>query len=263
MTLDGSASSGGKVWYRWLQTQGPKVAHPLGADQAVAQFAVPEGATMLGFVLVVGNTAGVDARSVRRALKTPSATPTPRSRPTPALDQIVTVGRRVDARRRPRASRKGGSASAGSRRAGPRIKDAPRPRGPTCSFVSRGRRGSYQFALLVARGERPGLRRLAGQGQDQGGASQGRGTAPRPTGPRRWRSTNWPGPSLTSIAGRSEVRRRAGPDLRRRCRPDRLVQDLPRSRDRYVAADRCGGPARPCSPGRVDRAASSNPGRPA
>ena len=63
-TLDGSSSSGGRVWYRWLQTQGPRVVID-DPTRPEARFTVPADASTLGFVLVVGNANGVDARSVR------------------------------------------------------------------------------------------------------------------------------------------------------------------------------------------------------
>ncbi len=48
------------MWFRWLQTQGPKVVIE-GPTSPEARFTVPADASMLGFVLVVGNASGVDA----------------------------------------------------------------------------------------------------------------------------------------------------------------------------------------------------------
>ena len=146
MTLDGSASSGGKVWYRWLQTQGPK-AVLRSADQVVAQFVVPEGATMLGFVLVVGNSVGIDARSVQIDLEDTERDAD--SQPLKAdagADQFGTVGRRVvlDGTR---SEPQGRVRFRWVQMAGPRIKDLAAT-GATCSFYPEAV-GSYQFALLV------------------------------------------------------------------------------------------------------------------
>ena len=63
VTLDASGSSGGRVWYRWLQTQGTTVEIE-NNSKAQASFVVPPESSPLGFVLVVGNATGVDAQTV-------------------------------------------------------------------------------------------------------------------------------------------------------------------------------------------------------
>ena len=95
VTLDGSGSSGGRMWYRWLQSQGPKVAIE-GATSPEARFTVPADASMLGFVLVVGNASGVDAKAVTIEVDDPERDGVEQSLKADAGDaQSAKVGRKV------------------------------------------------------------------------------------------------------------------------------------------------------------------------
>ena len=146
VTLDGSASSGGRVWYRWIQTQGPRVTIR-NADQPQANLTVPDDATTLGFVLVVGNAAGVDAKSLIVPIE--DTEHPDEDLPLKAVagpDQTVVIGRRVSldgvasepkGRIRYRWVQSGGPKAL--------IDSTP---GATCSFVPESV-GDYQFALLV------------------------------------------------------------------------------------------------------------------
>jgi hypothetical protein len=64
VTLRGDRSTGPNLKYRWLQTLGPAVIldEPAGA---VASFQVPEAATSLGFLLMVGGDTGLDVAAVQ------------------------------------------------------------------------------------------------------------------------------------------------------------------------------------------------------
>ena len=145
MTLDGSASSGGRVWYRWFQTQGPRVSL-VGSDQSVAHFAVPDEDAVLGFVLVVGNGAGIDVRAVEVDPEDPAGGD---DRPLAAdagPDQVAPVGRRV--------TLDGGKSEPKGKIRYRWVQASGPPAslhgsgGPACSFVPEAA-GSYQFALLV------------------------------------------------------------------------------------------------------------------
>lgn len=61
--LVGSDSTGGALRYRWIQTLGPQVEIEQ-SDTETASFIVPDGASTLGFLLIVGNTAGLDLTPV-------------------------------------------------------------------------------------------------------------------------------------------------------------------------------------------------------
>ena len=101
VTLDGSASSGGRLWYRWLQTQGPRVAID-DPTKAEAHFLVPPEATSLEFVLVAGNASGFDASPLTIEVEDPD-----RRRGQPRFwadagdEQSSKVGRRGRAQRHP------------------------------------------------------------------------------------------------------------------------------------------------------------------
>ena len=144
--LDGSSSSGGQVWYRWVQASGPKVSI-LGADQPMAQFIVPIEATELGFVLVVGNAAGIDARPLTVAVESAEfeAEPLP-LKADAGSDLVATSGQKVvldGARSEPRGQIK----FRWVQTSGPKTVDLT-SYGTTCSFVP-DQTGVYQFALLV------------------------------------------------------------------------------------------------------------------
>jgi hypothetical protein len=147
VTLDGSASSGGRMWYRWLQVQGPKVAIE-DATRPQAYFTVPADATTLGFVLVVGNASGVDARPLLVEVDDPE-----RDADTLALkadagdDQSARVGRRV-VLNGVRSEPKGKLRFRWVQTGGPKV-PLRAVEGPTASFVP-GTPGTYQFALVVA-----------------------------------------------------------------------------------------------------------------
>ncbi len=147
VTLDGSASSGGRTWYRWLQTQGPKATID-DPTKAEAHFIVPTEAKILGFVLVVGDRTGVDARSVLIEVEDPE-----RESDDAALkadagdDQAARVGRLVvlnGVRSEPKGRLKFRWIQAGGPKVALKATD-----GPTCSFVPAAP-GLYQFALVVA-----------------------------------------------------------------------------------------------------------------
>ena len=146
LTLDGSASSGGQVWYRWIQTQGPRVVLA-NIDRPETSFVVPNDATALGFVLVVGNAAGVDARALAiDVLETERSEAEAELRADAGGNQTTGVGRRVmldgkasepSGRIRYRWMQVGGPAA--------KIQSTA---GSTCSFIP-DVAGEYQFALLV------------------------------------------------------------------------------------------------------------------
>ncbi len=147
MTLDGSSSAGGRMWYRWLQTQGPlvKIDDPTKAE---AHFTVPADASLLGFVLVVGNASGVNARSFLIEVEDPE-----READALALkadagdDQSAKVGRKVvlnGVRSEPKGKLRFRWIQAG----GPKVALLATD-GPTASFVPE-TPGTYKFALVVA-----------------------------------------------------------------------------------------------------------------
>jgi len=147
VTLDGSASSGGKVWYRWIQTQGPRVAidDPMKAE---AHFTVPADAASLGFVLVVGDPTGVDARAVTIEVDDPERDSDAQVLKADAGDdQAARVGRKVvlnGIRSAPRGKIRFRWIQAGGPRVALQAGD-----GPTSSFLPTVP-GTYRFALVVA-----------------------------------------------------------------------------------------------------------------
>ena len=146
VTLDGSGSSGGRVWYRWVQSQGPLVVIQ-GADQPSAHFVAPEDGSVLGFVLVVGNSAGIDARSVQVEIANPDQDePGSPLKADAGPAQVATVGRRVvlDGIK---SEPKGRVRFRWVQTSGPPVSDLA-ANGSVCSFVPAGK-GTYQFALLV------------------------------------------------------------------------------------------------------------------
>jgi hypothetical protein len=147
VTLDGSASSGGRIWYRWLQTQGPKVAID-DPTRAEAHFVVPDEASVLGFVLVVGDASGVDARALTLEVEDPERDADNQALRADAGDeQSSKVGRKVvlnGVRSEPRGKIRFRWVQAGGPKATLRGGE-----GPTCSFVP-SVPGTYQFALVVA-----------------------------------------------------------------------------------------------------------------
>jgi hypothetical protein len=147
VTLDGTGSSGGRMWYRWLQTQGPKVAIE-DATSPEARFTVPTEASTLGFVLVVGNSTGVDARALSFEVEDPERDAADLALKADAGDdQAAKVGRKVvlnGVRSEPRGKIRYRWVQAGGPKVSLRTSD-----GPTASFVPASP-GSYQFALLVA-----------------------------------------------------------------------------------------------------------------
>lgn len=144
--LDGSPSSGGQVWYRWVQSAGTRVTLA-GADQPVAQFVVPEGADSLGFVLVVGNASGVDARPVDvEVVAADSEGELVPLKADAGADQVANVGHRVvldGAKSEPR----GKIRLRWVQTAGPKPVDLA-AHGTTCQFIPEVT-GNYQFALLA------------------------------------------------------------------------------------------------------------------
>lgn len=149
MTLDGSASSGGRTWYRWVQTQGPKATID-DPNKAEAHFIVPADAAMLGFVLVVGDKTGVDAQAVLIEVEDPETGADDSAiKPDAGDDQTGKVGRRVvlnGTRSEPKGRVRFRWLQAGGPKAALNATD-----GPTCSFVPTAP-GSYQFALVIATG---------------------------------------------------------------------------------------------------------------
>lgn len=147
VTLDGSGSAGGRVWYRWLQAQGTKVAidDPTAAE---AHFTVPVEASGLAFVLVVGNASGVDARAMTIEVEDPERDAVDQSLKADAGDdQSARVGRKVvlnGIRSEPRGKVRFRWLQAG----GPRV-ELKTAEGPTASFEPAAP-GTYRFALVVA-----------------------------------------------------------------------------------------------------------------
>jgi hypothetical protein len=147
VTLDGSGSSGGRVWYRWLQTQGPTVEID-GASKPQARFTVPTEVTSLGFVLVVGNASGVDAKAVTIEVEDPDSNADGNSFKADAGDdQTARVGRRVTlngVRSEPRGKLRFRWVQSGGPKVVLKVNE-----GPTAWFVP-SVPGTYQFALIVA-----------------------------------------------------------------------------------------------------------------
>ena len=147
MTLDGTSSTGGRVWYRWLQTDGPKVAidDPAAVE---AHFIVPAEASMLGFVLVIGNASGVDARAVSAEVSDPEREAVELALKADAGDpQSTRVGRKVvlnGVRSEPRGKIRYRWVQAGGPKVALKSGD-----GPTATFLPT-TPGTYQFALIVA-----------------------------------------------------------------------------------------------------------------
>jgi hypothetical protein len=135
------------MWYRWLQTQGPKVAID---DVTVpeAHFTVPSDASMLGFVLVVGNASGVDAKALTLEVEDPERDATDLALKADAGDdQTARVGRKIvlnGVRSEPRGKIRYRWVQAGGPKVGLRAGE-----GPTASFTPTAP-GMYQFALVVA-----------------------------------------------------------------------------------------------------------------
>ena len=144
--LDGTGSSGGKLWYRWLQTEGPKVALE-GPNAPEVQFTVPMDARKLGFVLVVGDATGIDARSIQVEVEDPERDSDEATLKADAGDdQSSKVGRRVvlnGLRSEPRGKIKYRWIQTGGPKVTLKASDAV-----TCSFTPLAP-GTYQFALVV------------------------------------------------------------------------------------------------------------------
>jgi K319L-like, PKD domain len=147
VTLDGTSSAGGRMWYRWLQTQGPKV-EIVDATKPDAHFIVPADASTLGFVLVVGNASGVDAKAIQVEVEDPERDAENGALKADAGDeQSAKVGRRVvlnGVRSEPKGKLRFRWVQAGGPKVALRAND-----GPTASFVPT-LPGTYQFALIVA-----------------------------------------------------------------------------------------------------------------
>jgi hypothetical protein len=143
VTLDGSASTGGRVWYRWLQTQGPTVEIE-GANQSRARFTVPVDASSLSFVLVIGNASGVDAKAVTIEVDDSDGQG---FRADAGDDQTARIGRRV-VLNGVRSEPKGKLRYRWVQADGPKVVLKP-GEGPTTSFLP-SVPGTYQFALIVA-----------------------------------------------------------------------------------------------------------------
>ena len=147
VTLDATSSSGGRMWYRWLQTQGPKVTIE-GPTSAEAAFTVPPDATTLGFVLVVGNASGVDAKALTVEVDDPEREADEQSLKADAGDeQAARVGRRVvlnATRSEPKGKVRYRWVQAGGPKATLKANDSA-----MASFVP-GSPGTYQFALVVS-----------------------------------------------------------------------------------------------------------------
>ena len=149
LTLDGSGSSGGRVWYRWIQTQGPRV-NLQGADQAIATLTVPDEGMSLVFVLVVGNSSGVDARGLTIEVEDPNQSDSLADlRADAGSDQVAVLGRRVilDARA---SEPRGRIRYRWVQVSGPKIAGLTTA-GSSCSFVPE-TIGDYQLALMVIGG---------------------------------------------------------------------------------------------------------------
>ncbi len=94
VTLVGNESTGSDLHYRWEQTEGPpvKLDEPTGP---MAQFTVPEGSGRLGFLLIVGNGAGVDSATVQIPILGRAAASAAGLQADAGDDQIGIVGRQV------------------------------------------------------------------------------------------------------------------------------------------------------------------------
>ena len=218
--LDGRPSSGGQVWYRWVQASGTKVSLA-GADQAVAQFVVPPEATDLGFVLVVGNASGIDARPVEVEVATVDAEGEVLPLKADAGgDQTASVGQRVvldGIKSEPRGRIK----FRWVQTAGPKPVDLI-ARAATCQFIPEVT-GKYQFALLAI-GE-DGLVSDAAPVEVKVRAAKAGAAGPTVANPTA--ATERPAPALDELARAALATIPGG---------SRLAPDLARSFD--AAADR-------------------------
>ncbi len=149
VTLDGSASAGQPLWYRWVQVQGP--ATPLSADdQPVVTLAVPGNANSLAYLLLVGNSAGADVSRLTVPVEFKGrSTVSGEVRADAGDDQIGQVGRQVTLN---------GLRSVPKNRLGYRWIQMAGPKvalkledGHVFTFVPQAD-GLYQFALVVASG---------------------------------------------------------------------------------------------------------------
>lgn len=148
--LSGAQSTGGALRYRWVQTLGPAVELETLEGPETA-FIVPAGASALGFLLMVGNTAGLDLAPVIVAVegRGPGGAAAAALQADAGDDQTVVAGRQVTLnglRSQPRGSLGYRWIQLAGPAVGPRVEE-----GYICTFVP-AQPGLYRFALVVASG---------------------------------------------------------------------------------------------------------------
>lgn len=148
--LVGVGSTGGELRHRWVQTLGA----PVELDQPdgpVASFIVPSDAAALGFLLIVGNPAGLDLAPVVIEVEgRAGAADAAALRADAGDDQVVAPGRQVTlngVRSEPRGSIGYRWIQVGGPAIGPKIED-----GYILTFAPT-QPGLYRFALVVADGD--------------------------------------------------------------------------------------------------------------
>jgi len=147
--LVGEGSSGSGLRYRWVQTQGPK-ADMIGPDRATARVTVPDGARTLGFLLVVGNEAGMDQIALTVPVEgRPKAPSEGDPRADAGDDQIGIVGRQITLNGT-RSEPRGKIGYRWLQVGGPAVR-LKIEEGPIFSFVPT-EPGLHRFALVVAVG---------------------------------------------------------------------------------------------------------------
>lgn len=151
ITLDAEGSEGEGLNYRWIQTDGPPVT--LDDPQSRrARLTVPEGAGEIGFVLVVGNSAGIDSAAVSVPVELRGRQPVDQDLQADAGDdQVGMVGRQVTLNGS-RSEPRGRIGYRWVQMSGPRVR-LKMEDGYIYSFVPTAP-GLYRFALVVATGGR-------------------------------------------------------------------------------------------------------------
>jgi hypothetical protein len=94
VTLDGRRSTGSDLHYRWVQTRGMAVTLD-DPTAAVARFTVPEGAGILGFLLLVANAGGTDTTPITIPVERRGAAPAEGLHADAGDDQIAVIGHQV------------------------------------------------------------------------------------------------------------------------------------------------------------------------
>lgn len=151
VTLDATASAGGALKHKWVQTQGSPVVLD-DPESPTPSFRVPETSQPLAFLLMVGNDRGIDSTQVIVPVETGGRSFADSSLRADAGDpQVGFVGRQITLngiRSEPRGEIGYRWIQVGGPDVGLKIED-----GFVFSFVPRVE-GKYRFALVVAKGDK-------------------------------------------------------------------------------------------------------------